>query len=302
MWLFTPEGFYSIVTAEELGHPLQVRARCAEDLDRLRRSYLPELGPTVAIPHRDYPWRAYTTRQDLAACLARMADRLDYHNFKDAVAARLSPERAHLYHAVWADCQQIPAHEAAATDPATPPVPPADATAASGYGRRDLHAEGIWPKASRPRYGGVVFDAHGRVLLREPAGHFDGYHWTFPKGTALPGEHPADAALRETLEETGCRAVIVGHLPEGFTGGVTGSTNFYYLMRAGDDPLDDAAVAADGETQAVRWATPDEARRLISQSTNPGGRDRDLRTLAAACRAIEQLAGNDRASAPRSPA
>ncbi len=287
MWLFTPEGFYSVVTAEELGHPLQVRARCAEDLDRLRLTYLPELGPTVAIPHRDYPWRAFTTRQHLAAGLARIAETLDYDNFKDAVAARLSAGRAHVYHAVWADCRKIPGHEAAATGPALAAGPHPSTAADVGYLQRDLHAEGVWPAAKRPRYGGVVFDAEGRVLLREPSGHYDGYHWTFPKGEADPGEHPAAAALRETLEETGCRAAIVGHLPDGFTGGLTGSTNFYYLMRATDDALDDAAVAANGETWAVRWATQDEASQLICQSTNTGGRDRDLRTLAAAYRAFQ---------------
>lgn len=209
------------------------------------------------------------------------------------MAARLSPGRAHVYHAVWANCRKIPEHESAATDPPVTAGPRPSTTAGAGYLDRDLHAEGVWPEATRPRYGGVVFDTGGRVLLREPAGHYDGYHWTFPKGRANRGEHPAAAALRETLEETGCRAEIVGHLADGFTGGVTGSTNFYYLMRGTDDPLDDTVVAANGETQAVRWATQDEARQLISQSTNAGGRDRDLRTLAAAYRAIEGLAATD---------
>ena len=55
MWLFIPEGFYSIVTAEEFGYPLQVRARCEEDLDRLRKSYLPKLGSNVALPDGTIP-------------------------------------------------------------------------------------------------------------------------------------------------------------------------------------------------------------------------------------------------------
>ena len=88
------------MTAEEFGHELQVRFRCADDLDRLRRTHLPRLGATIAIPQPDYPWRAFTTRHDLAACLAKIAASLDYSNFKDGVADRLSPQRAHLYHAV----------------------------------------------------------------------------------------------------------------------------------------------------------------------------------------------------------
>ena len=57
MWLFTTQGFYSVVTAEEFGEELQVRARAASDLDRLRESFLPTLGPNVSLPERDYPWR-----------------------------------------------------------------------------------------------------------------------------------------------------------------------------------------------------------------------------------------------------
>jgi hypothetical protein len=107
MWLFTPEGFYSVVSAQEFGEELQVRARCLDDLDRLRGSWFPALGPTVSIPHRDYPCRAFCTRAELAAALAKMAEGLDYDNFKDAVAARHSRSRAGIYHDVWADCRQI---------------------------------------------------------------------------------------------------------------------------------------------------------------------------------------------------
>ena len=37
-------------------------------------------------------------------------------------------------------------------------------------------------------YGGVVIDVWGRLLLRTPTNHFDGYVWTFPKGRQAPGE------------------------------------------------------------------------------------------------------------------
>lgn len=86
MWLFTTTGFYSVVTAEEFGHELQVRARSADDLDRLRDSFLPTLGPSVSKPGRDYPWRAFVTRPDFATCLSEVAKAIDYSNFKNAVA------------------------------------------------------------------------------------------------------------------------------------------------------------------------------------------------------------------------
>jgi len=107
MWLFIPEGFYSIVTAEEFGHPLQVRARREEDLDRLRESYFPKLGPSIALAGRDYPWRAFTTRDDLSECLSRIVENLDYSNFKNEVARRHSHGRAHIYGDVWSACRQI---------------------------------------------------------------------------------------------------------------------------------------------------------------------------------------------------
>jgi hypothetical protein len=113
MWLFSPEGFFTVVTAEEFGHPLMVRARSADDLDRLRKTHFPELGDTVRIPGRDYPVRAFTTHDDLATCMVRLAQAIDYSNFKSTVSARQGHERAHIYGDVWRDCLQIETEEGA---------------------------------------------------------------------------------------------------------------------------------------------------------------------------------------------
>ena len=169
--------------------------------------------------------------------------------------------------------------------------PPANPTAnlTAVYRARDLHAEGVWPWSTYARYGGVVFDGRDRVLLREPKNHYDGYHWTFPKGAPGPGEQPVDAALREVWEETGHRAAVVGHVPGAFSGGFTVSVNCFYLMHPTDEPVDEAAMEANGETWAVRWATRHEAGLLIARSTNAGGRRRDLDTLAAAYEAHQRI-------------
>ena len=50
----------------------------------------------------------------------------------------------------------------------------------------------------------VVFDADGRVLLARRA---DNGRWGPPGGIIDPAEEPADAAARETCEETGVVAV-----------------------------------------------------------------------------------------------
>ena len=126
-------------------------------------------------------------------------------------------------------------------------------------------------------YGAVVFDGAGRVLLREPANHFGGYVWTFPKGKPDKGETPEQAALREVLEETGCTARILAPIPGDFAGDTT--QNYYFLMveASPGEPLG----AHDWETSQVRWATAEEAKALITLTPNLKGRQRDLAVLEA---------------------
>jgi 8-oxo-dGTP diphosphatase len=132
------------------------------------------------------------------------------------------------------------------------------------------------PIVKNTSYGGVPFDESGRVLLREPAGHYDGYHWTFAKGRIDPAEGTAEAvALREVFEETGYHAEIRGRVPGTFKGS-TGQ-NIYFIMWPKGSP-----EKPGPETVAVRWATPQEARELIAQTTNAIGRRRDLDVLEAA--------------------
>jgi 8-oxo-dGTP diphosphatase len=125
-------------------------------------------------------------------------------------------------------------------------------------------------------YGGVLVDEQGRVLLREPAGHYDDYVWTFPKGRPDPGETPEQAALREVKEETGYTAEIVAKLPGSYPGGVTRTE--YFLMR----PLGEPGPYDLAETANVQWATLEKARELIGLTTNPMGRKRDQGVLSIA--------------------
>jgi 8-oxo-dGTP pyrophosphatase MutT (NUDIX family) len=125
--------------------------------------------------------------------------------------------------------------------------------------------------------GGVIVDTEGHILLREPSGHFDGYVWTFSKGRPERDETPEEAALREVREETGVVAEIVGRIPGTFSGGTT--ENIYFLMRPTG-----RIETPDKETANVKWATPDEARVLITKTTNRIGRKRDLAVLEAALR------------------
>lgn len=115
----------------------------------------------------------------------------------------------------------------------------------------------------------------GQVLLREPSNHFDGYVWTFAKGKPQPEDTPEQTALREVKEETGYEAEVVDVLPGVFNSGLSGTA--YFVMRHLGLP-----APHDWETQAVRWVSFDEAERLIAETTNLKGRERDLAVLMAA--------------------
>ncbi len=118
MWLLTPLGFFSIVMKpEDAGDGmLTVRARVRGDLDALRAALLPELGPTQESRGTDYRFRGRAPRAAVAAAMARIAETLDYDNFKSEVARRQGGKREHLYHEVWAvliRMQGDPAYDAA---------------------------------------------------------------------------------------------------------------------------------------------------------------------------------------------
>ena len=260
MWIFTNVGFFSAVQKPGTDF-LTIRARVRDDLDALREKYLPELSPTIDHAGTDYPWRATVPHKAFAAALSQLVMDIDYSNYKNEVAARQGNERAHRYGRVWAALHDM-----------------AEGPSSAHQAKFALPWSGKVPTAKAVAYGGVIFDPAGRVLLREPNNHFDGYTWTFPKGQPEPGETPEHAALREVSEETGAQVRIVAPIPGEFAGGTT--INRYFLMEA---EVGSGGVAPDDpETASIRWVTPGGARDLIQLTTNVQGRERDLKVLAAA--------------------
>ena len=159
------------------------------------------------------------------------------------------------------------------------------------YRGRDLRCERSWT-TENARFGLVVFNEDGQVLLREPDDHFAGYSFTFSKRRAEAGEHLLDTALREPLEETDHKPDIIGHIQRTFIGGSMNSANNFYLGFDTRGQVDPQAEERHKETWSVRWATREQAVGLIKKTTD-GDRERDLGTLHAAYVDFQRIMAGD---------
>ena len=111
--------------------------------------------------------------------------------------------------------------------------------------------------------GGVILD--GRKVLLVQVKNMKGRKiWTFPKGHIEAGETPRQAALREVLEETGYKAVIVRPMIRvkyafTFQGNYIKKMVQWYLMKKlGRIGKHDAS-----EILAIRWVSLAKARELV---------------------------------------
>lgn len=109
IWLCLPIGMYAVAhrwtddkdwnqATDE--RDIMVRARKRKYLDRLRRQFIPELGPDVGRDGKgtDYGHRAYVKADDLARGLARMAMRVDSPSFKEHA---LDDDLHSVYMSIW---------------------------------------------------------------------------------------------------------------------------------------------------------------------------------------------------------
>jgi 8-oxo-dGTP pyrophosphatase MutT (NUDIX family) len=123
----------------------------------------------------------------------------------------------------------------------------------------------LWPSVAC-----VIRDGDGRILLVQ---HVEG-RWTFPAGAMDPGERPAEAARRETLEEAG---VVVE--PTRIVGVYGGGDDFQGTYENGDRAawvttlfearvVSGEAAPSDDETADVRWVSTEDAFHMdLSPST-----------------------------------
>ena len=108
--------------------------------------------------------------------------------------------------------------------------------------------------------GGALIEHDGRVLMLERDQDPWRGCWDIPGGFCEDGEHPADTAVREILEETGYHIELLGLLglwSDRYHGTEPPATtlNIYYLAQTpdGGEPVLDPA-----EASGHRWFGPDE--------------------------------------------
>ena len=82
MWLFTSDGFVSIVADKDntRGDRLLVRAR-----DKMHITNVFPDAEVFSKQPSDYQWRAWVSREDVEDAIARQVQGLDYTNFKDSI-------------------------------------------------------------------------------------------------------------------------------------------------------------------------------------------------------------------------
>jgi 8-oxo-dGTP pyrophosphatase MutT (NUDIX family) len=120
----------------------------------------------------------------------------------------------------------------------------------------------------------IITSRPGVLVGRRRDGHPP---WTFPAGKIEPGERPEDAAVRETLEETGLRiraAGVIGsriHPQTGVSIIYVAATPMAVTEVQIREALADSAASADGELTEVRWVSLAEASELM------GGMSEDVR-------------------------
>lgn len=98
MWLFTTEGFVSVVAHYEKPKILVVRARDEVSLFGLQEA---TGAPINATPSADYPFRLEVPKTEFLEWISAQAEAIDYPNFK-AKMWKARPEMDGVLHDVWA--------------------------------------------------------------------------------------------------------------------------------------------------------------------------------------------------------
>jgi 8-oxo-dGTP diphosphatase len=117
--------------------------------------------------------------------------------------------------------------------------------------------------------GGIVVGSDQRLLLVEVENLSGAHVWTFPKGHPERGEDDTSAALREVHEETGWECRVTGTLTDVDYFFVREGVRYHKLVRwFRMEPVKESGTPMEGEILACKWASVDEARKLLSYPTD----------------------------------
>lgn len=98
MWIFTTEGFLSVVQHRDDHDKVVVRARNRIALEPISDALGVEIMST---PSADYPCRVIIAREQMADLAAAFVREIDYDNFKNAAHALGDKQYARALMQVW---------------------------------------------------------------------------------------------------------------------------------------------------------------------------------------------------------
>jgi 8-oxo-dGDP phosphatase len=110
--------------------------------------------------------------------------------------------------------------------------------------------------------GTIVHEDRGVLLIWRHRFITDTWGWEIPAGRIEAGETPEQAAVRETLEETGWRPGSLTRLGTYAPSNGTTDQVFHIFTAAGANYLGDPTDP--GESETIAWVAVDDVRRMIA--------------------------------------
>jgi hypothetical protein len=115
MWIASKIGFFSVVIDSKREGRMLIRARCRADIFNLYEGFrknLVSIEPPTSDETRDYRWRLSISRTDWITLAAKLAEEVNYPNFKSEVHRQPDQEnKSGPYMAVWSVMHGVQIHE-----------------------------------------------------------------------------------------------------------------------------------------------------------------------------------------------